>query len=128
MKPSDYNPKAKEAFGRTLIDIGVAIFKGLMLLFTVAPASIIIKDIFEGGTSRISLYEALAAMSNSTYYMFLGIILIGFLIGHFFRKEGLRYLHEVEEYEKKNSNSKSNMRRTITRCDCSTPCSPHRRR
>ncbi|MCE9686661.1 hypothetical protein LZP73_10630 [Shewanella sp. AS16] len=128
MKPNNYNPKAKEAFGRSLIDIGVAIFKGLMLLFTVAPASIIVKDVFEDGTSKISLYEALANMSTPTYYMFLGIILIGFLIGHVFRKEGLRYLHEAEEYEKKSAKVSQKYGGTITRCGCNMPCSPYRRR
>lgn len=52
MKPNEYNPKAREAFGKSLIDIGVAIFKGIMLLFTLAPLSFLLKGALDGSDPR----------------------------------------------------------------------------
>ncbi|ATC88752.1 hypothetical protein PARC_b0569 [Pseudoalteromonas arctica A 37-1-2] len=60
MKPEDYNPKAKEAFGKSLIDIGVAIFKGIILLFTVVPLAAILQIAINGNKKSVSLFD----MSN----------------------------------------------------------------
>jgi hypothetical protein len=49
MNPNNYNPKAREAFAKSLIDIGVAIFKGIVLLlyFTRSRMRIKVARIYE---------------------------------------------------------------------------------
>lgn len=100
MEPEQYNPKAREAFGRSLIEIGVAISKGLILLFTVVPMAAIIKSIFDGSKS-ISLVSVTSSLSVDTQAVILFFIIVSFIAGHFFRKEGLRHLHELEQNEDK---------------------------
>lgn len=96
MKPEEYNPKAREAFGKSLIDIGVGIFKGIMLLFTVAPLTFMLNGAVDGSNKGISLVDLLSFMSTPTYLAFLGVLAGAFLFGHYFRKEGLRHIHEIE--------------------------------
>ena len=96
MKPDKYNPKAREAFGKSLIDIGVAIFKGIILLVTVVPITVIAKSAFEGTSTSISVFEILGSMSNETLWSLMGLILVAFFGGHYLRKEGLRHIHELE--------------------------------
>lgn len=96
MKPENYNPKAREAFGKSLIDIGVGIFKGIMLLFTVAPLTFMLKGAVDGTNKSISLMDLFAFMSTSAYSAFLVVLAAAFLLGHYLRKEGLRHIHEIE--------------------------------
>lgn len=96
MKPEKYNPKAREAFGKSLIDIGVGIFKGIMLLFTVAPLTFMLKGAVDGSSKGISLVDLFAFMSTPTYLVFLTVLAGAFLLGHYFRMEGLRHIHEIE--------------------------------
>ncbi len=94
MKPEEYNPKAREAFGKTLIDVGVSITKGIFLLFTVVPTALIIKIVIEPeGIHEFKILEVL----NSEIFIFLLIfIALSFLVGHVCRAEGLRHIHELE--------------------------------
>ncbi len=96
MKPEDYNPKAREAFGKSLIDIGVGIFKGIMLLFTVAPLTFMLKDAVDGSSKGVLLINLISFMSSPAYLAFLGVLAGAFLVGHYLRKEGLRHIHEIE--------------------------------
>jgi hypothetical protein len=96
MKPEQYNPKAREAFGKSLIDIGVGIFKGIMLLFTVAPMTFLLKSAMDGTSKSVSMYELFAFMSSDSYIAFLALLAVAFFVGHYFRKEGLRHINEIE--------------------------------
>ncbi|OYD21015.1 hypothetical protein [Oceanimonas baumannii] len=96
MKVEDYNPKAREVFGKTLIDISVAIFKGLMLLVTIVPLGFIAKATVEKGDDPLSFIEFVGSMSRDTYFMFSGLLIISFVLGHCLRKEGLKHIHESE--------------------------------
>ena len=96
MKPDEYNPKAREAFGKSLIDIGVTIFKGVILLLTVVPITVIAKSVFEGTGRYISVFEILGSISNVTLLSLMVLILFAFFAGHYLRKEGLRHIHELE--------------------------------
>lgn len=96
MKPDKYNPKAREAFGKSLIDIGVAIFKGIILLVTVVPLTLFAKSAFESNGSSISVFKILGSISNETLGSLMGLILVAYFAGHYFRKEGLRHIHELE--------------------------------
>ena len=96
MKPEEYNPKAREAFGKSLIDIGVGIFKGIMLLFTIAPLTFMLKGAADGSSKGISLVDLFSFMSTPTYLAFLSVLAGAFVLGHYFRKEGLRHIHEIE--------------------------------
>lgn len=51
MKINDYNPKAREAFGKTLVDLGSAIHKSIVLLITVVPITIIFKSFWSNDQS-----------------------------------------------------------------------------
>lgn len=97
MKPDDYNPMAREAFGRTLIDVGVTIFKSIVLLFTVVPLAAILEIVFRDQKELSSVFQILDSLSGSTQLLIIGLLITGFCAGHWFRKEGLRYLHELEE-------------------------------
>ncbi len=97
MKISEYNPKAREAFGKSLVDIGVAIFKSLIVLFTVAPITVLLKAGLENGENQISIISLFTRMSDATYLTLIGFIAFSFFAGHFFRKEGLRHIHEAEQ-------------------------------
>jgi len=97
LKPEEYSPKAREAFGKSLIDIGVGIFKGIMLLFTVAPLTFMLRGAVDGSTQGISLASLFAFMSTPTYLVFLAVLAGAFVLGLYFRKEGLRHIHEIEK-------------------------------
>lgn len=96
MRPENYNPKARQKFGETLVDIGVSIYKGIMLLFTVALLTFILSNASDKGKVETSITDLLAFMSSSSYLLFLSILVIAFFAGHYFRKEGLRHIHESE--------------------------------
>jgi hypothetical protein len=97
MKPDQYNPKAREAFAKSLIDIGVAIFKSIMLLFTVVPLAAIFKSAFDGKAASISLLKIMGSLTSTTQWIILALLFVAFLLGHYLRKEGLRHLHDIEK-------------------------------
>lgn len=103
MKPENLNPKAREAFAKTLIEVGVSIFKAIILLVTIAPISVIFKSAFDGKSSNISLLEMAASISGGTQVFLLAILSAAFILGHFFRREGLRHLHELENQSNHNT-------------------------
>ncbi|MCL2831520.1 MAG: hypothetical protein FWD77_12420 [Betaproteobacteria bacterium] len=96
MKPHEYNPKAREAFGKSLIDIGVGIYKGIMILFTVAPLTFLLKGALDGTNKNIYMTELVKFIVSPMYFVFLVFLVGAFLLGHYFRKEGLRHIHEIE--------------------------------
>jgi hypothetical protein len=96
MKPDDYNPKAREAFGKSLIDISVAIFKGIILLFTVVPLATILQTAINGNKQSVSLFDMMASLSTATQWTFIGLLAVGFFAALSLRKEGLRHIHELE--------------------------------
>ena len=101
MKPDNYNPMAREAFAKSLIDIGVAIFKGIILLFTVVPLALIFKSVFDGTASSVSFLDVYISLSPTTRVIFLVLLASSGVAGHLFRKEGLRHLHEIENVDHK---------------------------
>ncbi|WP_155826457.1 hypothetical protein [Vreelandella zhanjiangensis] len=100
MKIEEYNSKAREAFGKTLVELGVAVFKGIILLITIIPLGFIAKTIAEENENPISFIEFISSMSNETYLTFIILLSISFILGHALRKEGLRHIHESEYIEK----------------------------
>ena len=115
MKPEKYNPKAREAFGRSLIDIGVSIFKAIMLLVTAVPLAAITKGVFSSHGQEVSVWEALNSVTPGTQVLIFALLIVSFLIGHYFRKEGLRHIHETEEPNKENITIHSSRRRFAAR-------------
>jgi len=93
----DLNDRAKEAFANSLIDIGVAIFKSIILTLMVLPATLIVKATIENNSSKISIIEILGSLSTPTYFVFLTLLSIAFFMGHSFRKEGIRLLNTIED-------------------------------
>lgn len=96
MKPDNYNPKAREAFARSLIEIGVSIFKAVILLVTALPLTFIVKGLFSGDLQQVSLLELIDSLSTTTKLSIIGLRIASFIFAHFLRKEGLRHLHELE--------------------------------
>jgi len=92
MKPEDYNPKAREAFAKSLIDVGVGIFKSIMVLIVIAPITFIFKAALEG-KSDLPIFNGI---SDPLFNIFIVLLIIGFALGYYFRREGLRHLHELE--------------------------------
>jgi predicted small integral membrane protein len=95
MNPNNYNPIAREAFARSLIDIGVAIFKGVILLLTIAPLAAIFRSAFDT-EEKISFLSIVDNLTLGTQWLFISLLGGAFILGYFFRKEGLRHLHEME--------------------------------
>ncbi len=96
MNPNNYNPNAREAFARSLIDIGVAIFKGIVLLLTIAPLAAIFRSAFDT-EKKVSFLNMVGNLTPGTQWLFICLLGGAFILGHFFRKEGLRHLHEMED-------------------------------
>jgi len=96
MKAKDMNPKAREAFGKTLIDIGVSIYKSIMLLILVFPITIVLKSALEGTDSTVSIYQIINSFSVDTQYTLIFFISIAVIAAELARNEGLRHIHEVE--------------------------------
>ena len=96
MKPESYNPKARQKFGETLVEIGVSIFKGIMLLFTIVPLTFMLSNVSSKGQVETSISGLFEFMSSSTYLLFILVLSLAFFAGHYFRKEGLRHIHESE--------------------------------
>ena len=96
MKPEELSPKAREAFGKSLVDIGVAIFKSLMLLITVVPLAALLKASLNTDSSPVSIFKLLSSISMGTYFVVIALMCLGFWIGLVFRREGIRHIHEVE--------------------------------
>jgi hypothetical protein len=92
------NPKAKEAFAKSQIDIGVSIFKSIMILVTTLPLALFLKASFDGNKSGdlISIVNVIQSFSLGSQ------ILIGFLffsalfMGHNLRRTGIKILNEME--------------------------------
>lgn len=96
MKPESYNPKARQKFGETLVEIGVSIFKGIMLLFTIAPLTFMLSNVSAKGQIETSVTDLFKFMSSTTYLLFLLLLSFAFVAGYYFRQEGLRHIHESE--------------------------------
>ena len=95
MKPERYNPKAKEAYAKSLIDTGVAAFKGVVLLATLTPVTFIAKAGLDGKISSVNdLPNSISFGMLCVVVAFLGI---GLLFGAFLRDRGVRVLHEMEK-------------------------------
>ena len=97
MKLKRYNPKAREALGKTYIDIGVSIFKGVILLFTVLPITVILKTLFDDKNQPVSLLKLISSMTFGTYILLLIFVTFSMFIGAYFRDEGLKHIHEAEK-------------------------------
>ena len=96
MKIEDYNPKAREALGKNLVDISLAINKGIILLITIIPLGYIAKTVVVGAGDPIGFIEFVSKMSFSTYTAFLNLLIISFSLGYVFREKGLKHIHESE--------------------------------
>jgi hypothetical protein len=97
MKISEYNPKAREAFGKSLVDVGVAIYKGLIVLFTVVPITVILKASLESETNNVSIFTPFERVSSAAYLTLIVFLIAEFVAGHLFRSEGLKHIHESEQ-------------------------------
>jgi len=93
MKPEDYNPKAREAFAKSLIDVGVGIFKSIMALIVIAPITFIFRATLEG-KNDLPTFNGISP--DPLFNIFIVLVIIGFALGYYFRREGLRHLHELE--------------------------------
>ncbi len=102
MKPENLNPKAREAFAKSLIDTGVAMFKALMLLITVVPIAALFKAASTSLGKSVSFIEILAPLSGVTGFLIMLFMVLSFGFGGWLRQEGIRHIHEIEENEKNN--------------------------
>jgi hypothetical protein len=93
---NELNPKAREAFGKSLIDSGLAIFKGLMLLLTVVPLLALLKSVFSTPTSTISLSSFVVSLSWPAGALVLIFFAASFLFAAWLQQEGLRHIHVSE--------------------------------
>jgi ABC-type multidrug transport system permease subunit len=100
MKPEQYNPKAREAFGKSLVDVGNGIFKGITLLFTIVPMTYLLKGALNNQNSEAMLSGFRVFLVSPAYVIFLILFAGSFSLAYYFRKEGLRHIHECENSTK----------------------------
>ena len=87
-KNRGYTPKAKEAFCKTFIDIGVSILKSIFLLIMVTPITLFIKTLLDE-KSEINLWKI---VTNDSFFLLCVMISLVLLIGMYLRDKGLRCL------------------------------------
>ncbi|MBV36363.1 MAG: hypothetical protein CMP47_13070 [Rickettsiales bacterium] len=97
MRVTDYNSKAREAFGKSLVDIGVSIFKSLILLITVVPITAIFKVTFNDEGKSFSIINLIQDLPPGVYVTLILFIVLAFVFGHFFRTQGLKHIHMSQE-------------------------------
>lgn len=66
------------------------------MLLTVIPLTYIVKTTIDKSEETMSFLQFMGAMTRGTYYTLLFFLIGSFLIAHYFRKEGLRHIHESE--------------------------------
>ena len=98
LKPDQFNPIAREAFGKTLIDLGLSLFRALTLLFTVVPLALLMKGAFDGTGRAVTGAELIALIDGPMFYVVLTLVSAATIGGLYFQSEGLRHLHEIEDY------------------------------
>jgi uncharacterized protein YvpB len=91
-KVKNYNPKAKEAFGKSLVDISVSIYKNLIILILITPITFLTTNIFKNTTIILPFIN----MESNSIYLIGLIFLIAILIAEWIRNTGLYYINEVE--------------------------------
>jgi len=96
-KQSDLNPKAREAFAKSSIDIGVGIFKALMLVIFILPVTLIAKAVFDGSSEVISVSEIFDSISSGVWFLFWFLVIVAILASAYYRDNGIKILHEMEE-------------------------------
>ncbi len=96
MKLKELSPKAREAYGHSMIDAGMAIFKALILLVTVVPISVIFKSLTDNKDTQVTLVTAIERMSPGEYFMLMSFFFLSLTLGCIFRRRGLLHIHEAE--------------------------------
>ena len=98
-RQEELNPKAREAFAKSSIDVGVAIFKSVLLVVFILPITLIVKAVFDSGGEKVSILDIVTSIDVFTWF-FLGLfILVGMLVGYFYRDGGVKILDEMENEE-----------------------------
>ena len=97
MKQEDLNPKAREALAKSCIDVGVGIFKAIMLVIFVLPITLIVKDIFDGEGQSITFEQFWQFLSSPAYFVLGLSLVLSMIIGLYIRGMGLKILHQMEE-------------------------------
>jgi hypothetical protein len=95
MEPKNYNPKAKEAFGKNLINLGSGLFKSVYLVIMVVPIYYIVQNSLKGN-KVLSLFDVLEGMSQNIFVQLLVLMIASFLFGLWLRAEGLYLIHDIE--------------------------------
>jgi hypothetical protein len=98
VKPENLNPKAREAFARSVLDVANAIFKSIILLFTVVPIAAILKVALQGGETE-SMLRIIASFPPGMFLLLFILIGIAFGVGFMFRREAIMHLHELEDIQ-----------------------------
>jgi ABC-type long-subunit fatty acid transport system fused permease/ATPase subunit len=99
VKFEDMNNLAKEAFAKSQIDIGVGIFKAIMLLVLVFPITLIIKEGVDGKTSPITPQDVLNSLDPTTYVTLISFLGGALVLAILLRNSGLKYLNKIEQTE-----------------------------
>lgn len=119
MKADKYNPKATEAYAKSLIDFGMAILKGVYLVILVLPISGIF-NIFlkpQNSNERVSIIDSLDFISTQDYWVLLVILSLAIIVGLNSRRNGIRLLHKLENLKPKTKFSKIKIKDPVDQSD-----------
>ena len=117
MKPNKYNPKAREAHARSLIDFGSTILKSSFIVLLVLPITAIVNAIFQNNSEKknadFSLTDALSSVPEGTSFALLLFVTLALVLGLSLLFHGFKLLHDMEsEYveHQKSNNTDTNVR------------------
>lgn len=95
--PEQLKPKAREAFGNSLIDIGIGLYKGCILLIISAVLTFGLKvTLDEKSFSKSDLEAFLLSPSYFIVLFFFLLIALTLVGGVIFQRLGLHHIHESE--------------------------------
>ncbi len=95
-KIENYNPKAKQAFGQSLVDIGNTIYKNLITIILISPIMWILDTTFNN--SQISLNNI--NTNSNIMYIASFLYIVAIFTAEIFRNKGLYYINQAELDEK----------------------------
>lgn len=97
MKPEHLNPKALEAQGKSLMDLGTSTLNKVVALVLFVPATIVWKSVFEPTQSVSLLENFLRFLKSDAYFIVMGAISVAIIVGVTALMRGLKFVHNSEQ-------------------------------
>lgn len=97
MKYHQCNKKAKEAWGKCLVDLSLHIARGIISLMVFGPIAYLYKNGTDGvsGSQSISMHHRI--MEDAIIgFSIISLIAVAVILAIYFQRTGIRYIHESD--------------------------------